>query len=81
MNKNLITVITLQDRVEPDEIFWTFTAKLNIKRGELQDKVDDIIKDYNARNFNDWTFEDIVADLEKANILKVVESDELVINA
>jgi hypothetical protein len=72
----MIKTIKFMDRTEP-EINWIITAETELNEQELQRAVDEIIAEFEKEDYEDWTFEDIVEELEKLGILKTIEHDSL----
>ncbi|MEM3473828.1 MAG: hypothetical protein QW735_04495 [archaeon] len=71
--KNLV-VLRLYDSTDPDiDTIAVVITKLNID--ELQDKVEEIKRNFDEHNIIDWTFDDVLETLEKQGAIKILRSD------
>lgn len=71
--KNLV-VLRLYDSTDPDiDTIAVVITKLNID--ELQDKVEEIKRNFDEHNIIDWTFDDVLETLEKQGAIKILKSD------
>jgi len=76
----MLKLIVLQDATEKD-VNWEVLAETNLTESELQGLVNSIIKEFENNDLEDWTFEDIVHELEEKGCIKSVEYDKLLIYA
>lgn len=75
----MIKTLNLVSRIEPDEVFWEVIVDTDYDEDSLQKEVDKIIEQFERKGFSDWTFEDILKELTRKGILKVIKSDTLTI--
>ena len=78
--KEKLKIIRMQDPNDR-EIFTVFVAKTSLNEEELQDVVNRIKNEFLDKEIIDWTYEDIVEELEKRNLIKLVESEYICIYA
>lgn len=73
-------ILVLQD---PDEknIRYEVIVETDLSRDELQEAVNKIREDFYSRNFENWTYEDLLNELEKRKCIRVVSNDSLSVYA
>lgn len=78
--KEKLKVIRLQDQNDR-EIFSIFVVKTSLSEKELQDIINQIKNEFLNKDFEDWSYEDIIKELEKKKLIKTVDSEYIFIYA
>ena len=73
-------ILVLQDPDEKD-IRHEVIMKTDLSEDELQEAVNKIKEDFCSRNLEDWTYEDLLDELERRGCIRVISSDLLLVRA
>jgi len=75
-----VKILVLQDPDEKD-IRHEVIVETDLSEDKLQEAVNKIKEDFCSRNFENWTYEDLLNELEKRKYIRVTGRDLLLIHA
>ena len=73
-------ILVLQDPDEKD-IRHEVIVKTDLSEDELQEAVNKIKEDFCSKNLEDWTYEDLLDELEKRECIRIISRDLLIVYA
>jgi len=70
----MLKLITLQDPNDND-INWQILAETNLSEIEMEEKIKEIVNNFEKNGIWDWDYEMLVKELEKEGYIKLIEYD------
>jgi len=75
-----VKILVLQDPDEKD-IRHEVIVETDLSEDKLQEAVNRIKEDFCSKNLEDWTYEDLLDELERRGCIRVISSDLLLVRA
>lgn len=78
-----LVLLRMQDIVEPKDIESgeNYLVETELSEEEMYDEVEKILRHFRKKGHEDWSFEDIVKQLEAKGLVKLVEFKEYCVYA
>jgi len=73
-------ILVLQDPDEKD-MRHEVIVETDLSKDELQEAVNKIKEDFCSKNLEDWTYEDLLDELERRGCIRVISGDLLLVHA